>query len=174
MSLKERTDTPANGYQGIEGFQARFTEIANNVASVVVTSEKNIKLATLGLFAQGHVLLDDLPGVGKTLLAKTIADSIEGKFSRIQFTSDLLPTAFLDCVIIPHQLGQGGHEISEPRHALRALFLPQADRLQHEAFWVQPEGSEVIRTILGEHLGGMNYFRSQHDGFCVDGMHCGP
>ena len=38
------------------------------------------------------MLLDDLPGVGKTLLAKTIADSIEGKFSRIQFTSDLLPT----------------------------------------------------------------------------------
>jgi len=82
--------------------------------------------------------------------------------------------AFLDCVIISHQLGQGGHEISEPRHALRALFLPQADRLQHEAFWPQPECSEVIRTILGEHLGGMNYFRSQHDGFCVDGMHCGP
>lgn len=92
MSLKERTDTQGNGYHGIEGFQARFTAIANNVASVVVTSEKNIKLATLGLFAQGHVLLEDLPGVGKTLLAKTIADSIEGKFSRIQFTSDLLPT----------------------------------------------------------------------------------
>ena len=49
-------------------------------------------MALLGLFGQGHVLLDDLPGVGKTLLAKTIADSIEGKFSRIQFTSDLLST----------------------------------------------------------------------------------
>ena len=72
------------------------------------------------------------------------------------------------------QLDQRGHEISKPRYALSTLFLPQADRLQHEAFWIQPECSEVIRTILGEHLRGMNYFRSQLDGFCVGGMHCSP
>ena len=92
MDLAERTQTQAKGSQSVEGFQDRFNAIAENVASVVVTSERNIHLAILGLFAQGHVLLEDLPGVGKTLLAKTIADSIEGKFSRIQFTSDLLPT----------------------------------------------------------------------------------
>ena len=92
MALAERTQLQANGYHGIEGFQARFNDIANNVAGVVVTSENNIHLALLGLIAQGHVLLNDLPRVGKTLLAKTIAESIEGKFSRIQFTSDLLPT----------------------------------------------------------------------------------
>ena len=92
MALAERTEVHTSGYRGIEVFQDRFNDIAKNVADVVVTSQKNIHLALLGLFAQGHVLLDDLPGVGKTLLAKTIADSIEGKFSRIQFTSDLLPT----------------------------------------------------------------------------------
>ena len=62
------------------------------MASVVVTSRHNLHLALLGLFAQGHVLLEDLPGVGKTLLAKTIAASIDGQFSRIQFTPDLLPS----------------------------------------------------------------------------------
>lgn len=92
MTLAERKTGKSTGYQGIEGFQNLFNDIAKNVASVVVTSDKNIHLAILGLFAQGHVLLEDLPGVGKTLLAKTIADSIEGKFSRIQFTSDLLPS----------------------------------------------------------------------------------
>ena len=46
----------------------------------------------LGLFAQGHILLEYLPGIGKTLLAKSIAQSIAGQFSRIQFTPDLLPT----------------------------------------------------------------------------------
>ena len=92
MKLRERAQAQSDGYHDIEGFQRRFNDIADNVASVLVTSQKNIHLAILGLFAQGHVLLEDLPGVGKTLLAKTIADSIDGKFSRIQFTSDLLPT----------------------------------------------------------------------------------
>ncbi len=76
----------------LEHFQQKFEQLVNNVASVVVTSPHNIRLALLGLFAQGHVLLEDLPGVGKTLLAKTIAASIDGEFSRIQFTSDLLPS----------------------------------------------------------------------------------
>lgn len=76
----------------MEYFQQRFEQLVDNVATVVVTSPNNIRLALLGLFAQGHVLLEDLPGVGKTLLAKTIAASIDGEFSRIQFTSDLLPS----------------------------------------------------------------------------------
>ena len=76
----------------LEHFQQKFEQLVSNVASVVVTSPHNIHLALLGLFAQGHVLLEDLPGVGKTLLAKTIAASIDGEFSRIQFTSDLLPS----------------------------------------------------------------------------------
>ena len=62
------------------------------MATVVVASERTIHFALLGLFAEGHILLEDLPGVGKTLLAKTIAHSIAGQFSRIQFTPDLLPT----------------------------------------------------------------------------------
>ena len=53
---------------------------------------RTIRFALLGLFARGHVLLEDLPGVGKTLLSKTIAQSVSGQFSRIQFTPDLLPT----------------------------------------------------------------------------------
>ena len=107
-------------------------------------------------------------------LLEQLPHGLAGRLSRRPASNVLTDLAFLDGIIVPHQLGQGGHEFSEPRHALRALFLPQADRLQHEAFWVQPECSKVISTILGEHLGGMNYFRSQLDGFCVGGMHCGP
>ena len=81
-----------NGSHTMEDFQAELRKIVENVNSAVVTSPKNIRLALLGFFAQGHVLLDDLPGVDKTLFAKTIADSTEGVFPRIQFTFDLLPS----------------------------------------------------------------------------------
>lgn len=67
-------------------------KLSNMVSSVVVAPEKTVKLALLGLFAQGHVLLEDLPGVGKTLIGKTIAKSIACDFKRIQFTPDLLPS----------------------------------------------------------------------------------
>ena len=54
-------------------FEERFCALTSNVARVVVAPDRTIRFALLGLFAQGHVLLEDLPGVGKTLLAKTIA-----------------------------------------------------------------------------------------------------
>ena len=73
-------------------FSQRFSSLVSNVSLVVVASDRTIHSALLGLFARGHILLEDLPGVGKTLLAKTIAQSISGVFSRIQFTPDLLPT----------------------------------------------------------------------------------
>ncbi len=76
----------------LDAFRQRFDTLVSNVAGVVVTSPDNLRLALLGLFAQGHVLLEDLPGVGKTMLAKAIAASIDARFSRIQFTPDLLPS----------------------------------------------------------------------------------
>ena len=81
-----------NGLEEPDTFQERFEALLDHIAGVVVTSRQNIRLALLGLFAQGHILLEDLPGVGKTLLAKTIAASVEGEFSRIQFTPDLMPS----------------------------------------------------------------------------------
>ncbi|MFC1964687.1 AAA family ATPase [Chloroflexota bacterium] len=66
--------------------------IIRNIKSVVVAPDETIRLAVLGLLGQGHVLVDDFPGVGKTLLAKSLAGSIRATFKRIQFTPDLLPT----------------------------------------------------------------------------------
>ena len=91
MNVLQANKISHNGKNAQGGFQQQFERLLENVSSVMVTSPQNIRLALLGLFAQGHVLLEDLPGVGKTLLAKAIAASITGKFSRIQFTSDLLP-----------------------------------------------------------------------------------
>lgn len=62
-----------------------------NIAKVIVGKQKAVKLILVALFSEGHILLEDLPGSGKTLLTKTLAKSINGKFKRIQFTPDLLP-----------------------------------------------------------------------------------
>jgi MoxR-like ATPase len=92
MKLLRQHEPYTNGVEARDSFQARFGWLVEQIADVVVTPARNIRLALVGLFAQGHVLLEDLPGVGKTLLAKTIANSIDGEFSRIQFTPDLLPS----------------------------------------------------------------------------------
>ena len=88
----QQVDQHQNGRHDLEPFQERFERLMAHVSSVVVISDDKLKLALLGLFAQGHLLLEDLPGVGKTLLAKTISSSLDGVFSRIQFTPDLLPS----------------------------------------------------------------------------------
>ena len=66
--------------------------VIRNVATVVVARERVIRLGVTSLLAGGHLLLNDLPGVGKTLMARSIARSIGATFKRIQFTPDLLPT----------------------------------------------------------------------------------
>jgi MoxR-like ATPase len=73
-------------------FAASFTLIEQNVERVVQGKRREIRLALAALMAEGHVLIEDVPGVGKTMLAKAIARSIDCSFRRIQFTPDLLPT----------------------------------------------------------------------------------
>ncbi len=88
----QQVDQHRNGHHSLDAFHDKFSELMAYVSSVVVVSDDKLKLALLGLFAQGHLLLEDLPGVGKTLLAKTISSSLDGVFSRIQCTPDLLPS----------------------------------------------------------------------------------
>lgn len=67
-------------------------KVLGNIAKVIVGKEQTVKLLLTALLADGHVLLEDVPGTGKTKLAKTLAKTVAGDFSRIQFTPDLLPS----------------------------------------------------------------------------------
>jgi MoxR-like ATPase len=69
-----------------------LARIEENVHRVIVGKDKVVRLAATGLVAGGHVLLQDLPGTGKTLLARALATSVGGAFRRIQCTPDLLPS----------------------------------------------------------------------------------
>ena len=72
--------------------QATAGKIVENVEHVMVGKRQSVQLTVLGLLCQGHILIEDVPGVGKTVLAKSLARSVGCKFQRIQFTPDMLPS----------------------------------------------------------------------------------
>ncbi len=72
-----------------------LAKLENNVASVFLGKPEIIRLALVALLAEGHLLIEDVPGIGKTLLAKALARSLGCSFHRIQFTPDLLPSDLL-------------------------------------------------------------------------------
>lgn len=70
----------------------RISAIQENIGKVMIGSQTVVRLLLTAFIADGHVLIEDVPGMGKTVLAKSLAKSVEAKFSRIQFTPDLLPS----------------------------------------------------------------------------------
>ncbi len=75
--------------QKVEQYSKALLE---NISKVIVGKEEVVKLLLTALLADGHVILEDVPGTGKTRLSKSLAASLEGEFRRIQFTPDLLPS----------------------------------------------------------------------------------
>jgi len=78
--------------QHADWFSQWFNTVLNNIGTVIKGKPDQIAMALVCLFAEGHLLLEDMPGTGKTSLAKSIANSIHGSWNRIQFTPDLLPS----------------------------------------------------------------------------------
>ncbi len=77
---------------GAESVQELGARLCENVQRVIVGQDAAINLVLVALLARGHVLIEDVPGTGKTSLAKALADSLQCDFRRIQFTPDLVPT----------------------------------------------------------------------------------
>lgn len=92
MNATQITETTSPPLEELLSLTNRLME---NIGSVVLGKPDVIRLAVVALFAEGHVLIEDVPGVGKTLLARALAASIDCSFRRIQFTPDLLPSDVL-------------------------------------------------------------------------------
>lgn len=105
------TETPPpteNPAAGIELFQQRFQQLQAAVQQAVVGQEEIVRHALMAIVAGGHVLLEGVPGLGKTLLVKSIASALHLKFQRVQFTPDLMPSDLLGTTLLVDN-GRGQH-----------------------------------------------------------------
>jgi len=84
----------------LTAFQQRFQALQASVQIAVIGQEETVRLALMALIAGGHVLLEGVPGLGKTLLVKTIASALHLRFQRVQFTPDLMPSDILGTTLL--------------------------------------------------------------------------
>ncbi len=85
---------------------SRIAQLASQLGEVIVGKEETIRLAVICLLAKGHLLIEDIPGVGKTTLSQAMARSLGLQFRRIQFTSDLLPADIIGNSIFDREHGR--------------------------------------------------------------------
>ncbi|MGO4535628.1 AAA family ATPase [Leifsonia sp. 2MCAF36] len=87
-------------------FAGAFSQLVANVDKAILGKEHSIRLVITAMLSGGHVLLEDVPGTGKTVLAKALANTVEGTQSRIQFTPDLLPSDVTGVTIYDQSTGR--------------------------------------------------------------------
>ncbi|MEZ5966503.1 MAG: MoxR family ATPase [Planctomycetota bacterium] len=94
------TQETAEVRQQVDAFQRDFTKLVTEIQKEIVGYDEQIRLVVTALFARGHVLLEGVPGLGKTQLVKSLAQAIHTKFSRIQFTPDLMPADIVGTTMV--------------------------------------------------------------------------
>ena len=99
-----------------ESVQKNGRKIIENVGKVIIGKEETVTFLLTALLTEGHVLLEDMPGTGKTQMAKALAASLEAAFSRIQFTPDLLPSDVTGLNVFNRKIMNLNYE--------KVLFLP--------------------------------------------------
>jgi MoxR-like ATPase len=92
MSNNQHTTRRSNEATSIRIVSEVTERIAQSVGQVIIGKRNEVRLAILGLLCKGHILLEDIPGVGKTMMARALSKAIGCAFSRIQFTPDMLPS----------------------------------------------------------------------------------
>ena len=90
---------------GTGSVQEMAARLRESVQRVIVGKDEVIDLAVIALLCRGHVLIEDVPGIGKTMMAKALAQSLGCTFTRIQYTPDLMPTDVLGVNFFNQKVG---------------------------------------------------------------------
>jgi MoxR-like ATPase len=137
----------------IQGFAERVERLTLNIEQVIVGKRAVVEGCLIGLLSGGHVLLEDVPGVGKTTLAKSLARSLGASYKRIQFTPDLLPSDVTGTVIFD----QNDHEFKFREgplfsHVVLADEINRAAPKTQSALLEAMEETQVTIDLQTHHL----------------------
>ncbi len=129
----------------IESFRQAYTTLRNEIGKVIVGQEAIVDGTLIALFAGGHVLLEGVPGLGKTLLVRTLGEVLDLSFSRIQFTPDLMPADILGTNIVMEVPG-GRREFEFQRGPIFAHLI-----LADEINRATPKTQSALLEAMQEH-----------------------
>lgn len=131
--------------QAIESFRNAYAVLRAEIGKVVVGQEEIVESTVIALFAGGHVLLEGVPGLGKTLLVRTLSEVLDLSFNRIQFTPDLMPADILGTNIVMETQG-GRREFQFQRGPIFA-HLVLADEINRAT----PKTQSALLEAMQEH-----------------------
>ncbi len=156
-ALKEGFELTEKISENVEGLR----QVRDEIARVIVGQEGVVELTLIALLCEGHVLLEGVPGLGKTLLIRTLADTLDLKFSRIQFTPDLMPADVIGVSMVIQDQRQNFNLQFEPGPVFANLVLgdeinrasPKTqsallEAMQERAVTVRGERHELPRPFL--------------------------
>jgi len=137
-----------------ERFRGVFTSLTREIGKVVVGHEEIVRGVLICLFSGGHALLEGVPGLGKTLLVKTVSETLDLRFSRIQFTPDLMPADIIGTNIVVETPGGGRHFTFQPGALFGQIVL--ADEVNRATPKTQSALLEAMQE-LSVTVGGVHH-----------------
>jgi len=120
-AMTDAIETPEQVHTAAESFRADYRAVREQVARVIVGQGDVVDGVITGLFCAGHVLLEGVPGIGKTLLVRTLGRAMKLAFGRVQFTPDLMPADISGTTVV-HEFEEGGQRRREFRFQPGPVF----------------------------------------------------
>ena len=130
----------------VEKLRESRKRLRDEVGKVIVGQQEVVDLLLLGLLCRGHVLLHGVPGLGKTLMARTLSSTLDLKFKRVQFTPDLMPSDITGTDVIEEMEGGGGHQLKFVPGPIFTNFL-----LADEVNRTPPKTQAALLQAMQEH-----------------------
>src|SRR5262245_12238508 len=105
--MSQAAETNPQDLKALENLKKAYSDIKAELAKIIVGQDQVIEQLLIAIFAQGHCLLEGVPGLAKTLMVSTLARSLKLQFNRIQFTPDLMPSDITGTEVIQENKATG-------------------------------------------------------------------